>query len=167
MDAAGKSVIGSEQRSGGRLGLLFVVLALGFLHFALRPAFDTWFAHPNLLVCAALVSARRLRPGAATGVGFALGLLEDAMAVSHFGLATVLLVVLSYLGSRTRDLFMGAEPLFMGSYLAAGTFVYSTASYLLVGSGGDALAYLFVKAPLGALATGAIGYVTLPFVRTS
>lgn len=152
-------------RTGWRFGLLGAVLALTFLHFALTPVFQSWFAGPNLLLCAVLISARQLRPGAAAAIGFILGLLEDAMAVSHFGLATLLLVLVGYLGSLTRDTFVGEEPLFMGTYLLAGTWVYETAIFLIVGAGGDALSYIFVRAPLDALATGVVGYVVLPLVR--
>ncbi|MGD2154537.1 MAG: rod shape-determining protein MreD [Gemmatimonadales bacterium] len=153
------------ERTGARFGLLGAVLALTFLHFALTPLFQSWFAGPNLLLCAVLVSARQLRPGAAAAVGFVLGLLEDAMAVSHFGLATLLLVLVAYLGSLTRDTFVGEEPLFMGTYLLAGTWIYETAVYLIAGASGDALSYIFVRAPLDGLATGVVGYLVLPLVR--
>lgn len=152
-------------RAGVRFGLLGGVLVLTFLHFALAPLFQSWFAGPNLLLCAILISARQLRPGAAAAVGFILGLLEDAMAVSHFGLTTLLLVLVAYLGSITRDTFVGEEPLFMGTYLFAGTWIYEAAIYLIVGASGDPLSYIFVRAPLDGLATGVVGYLTLPFVR--
>lgn len=153
------------DRGGSRLGLAVVVVVLSFLHFGLSPLFGSWYASPNLLVCAVLVAARELRPGTAAALGFVLGLMEDALAVSHFGLATLLLVVVAYLGSTTRDLFLGEEPLFMGTYLFVGTWLYESASYLIMGAGGDTLTYLALQAPLGALATGAIGYLVLPAVR--
>ncbi len=151
--------------TGPRFGLLGAVLVLTFLHFALAPLFDSWFASPNLLLCAVLVSARQLRPGVAALIGFILGTLEDAMAVSHFGLATLLLVIVAYLGSLTRDTFVGEEPLFMGTYLLVGTWAYETAIYLILGASGDPLSYIFLRAPLDGIATGVVGYLTLPFVR--
>ncbi len=152
-------------RAGPRFGLFGAVLVLAFLHFALAPLFQSWFAGPNLLLCAVLISARQLRPGVAAGVGFILGLLEDAMAVSHFGLATLLLVLVAYLGSLTRDTFVGEEPLFIGTYLFVGTWVYETAIFLILGASGDPLSYVFVRAPLDGLATAVVGYLTLPFVK--
>jgi rod shape-determining protein MreD len=140
-------------------------LVLTFFHFALAPLFDQWFAGPNLLLCAVLVSARQLRPGMAAVVGFILGVLEDAMAVSHFGLGTLLLVLMAYIGSLTRDTFVGEEPLFIGTYLFVGTWVYETAIFLILGASGDPLSYIFLRAPLDGLATAVIGYLTLPFVR--
>ena len=154
------------DQSPSRAGLAFTVAALAFLHFTLRPVFDSWYASPNLLVCAALLAARGVKPGAAVAVGFALGLLEDSIAVSYFGLATLLLVLLTYLGSRTRDLFLGEERLFIGTYLVVGTWLYETASYLLMGGGGSSWSYVFVQVPLDGLATGLIGYLTIPLART-
>lgn len=138
---------------------------LAFLHFALRPVIDPWFARPNLLVCAVLVAALKLRPGAAAGVGFALGLLEDAWALADLGMSALLLVLMGYLGSRTREQFVGEEPLFMGTYMFIGTWLYQAAVYLRLGAGGDALSYLLVESPLDALATSAVGYVALLLVR--
>ncbi|NIN70859.1 MAG: rod shape-determining protein MreD, partial [Gemmatimonadetes bacterium] len=151
--------------TGSRFGLIGAVLVLAFLHFALTSLFDSWFANPNLLLCAVLVSARQLRPGAAAAVGFTLGVLEDSMAVSHFGLATLLLVLVAYLGSLTRDTFVGEEPLFIGTYLFVGTWVYETGIFLILGASGDPLSYIFLRAPLDGLATAVIGYLTLPFLR--
>ncbi|UCC47932.1 MAG: rod shape-determining protein MreD [Gemmatimonadota bacterium] len=153
------------ERASSRLGLAVSVAVLTFLHFALRPVFESWFASPNLLVCAVLISARQVRPGAAAGVGFLLGLLEDAMAVSFFGLATLLLVLIAFLGSQTRELFVGEEPLFMGTYLFVGTWLYEAVSYLLLGASGGTLSFVLLRSPLDAAATGAIGYLTLPLVR--
>ncbi len=151
-------------RASNRAALAIVVVALTFLHFALRPATDHWVASPNLLLCAVLVAARELRSGTAAGVGFVLGLLEDAMAVSYFGLATLLLVPIAYIGSRTRDLFVGEELLFMGAYLFVGTWLYEVLTYLVAGSGGALLSHLFVRAPLDGLTTAVVGYLTVPLV---
>jgi rod shape-determining protein MreD len=139
---------------------------LAVLHFALGPLFDLWIAKPNLLLCAALLAARQLRPTPAVIVGFVLGLLQDAMAVSHFGLATILLVVITYLASQTRDLFLGEEPLFIGTYLVVGTWLYETIGYLLIGAGAHPISYLLLQVPLDSLATAAVGYLVLPLTRT-
>lgn len=154
------------DRPQSRAGLVLTVAVLTFLHFTLRSVFDSWYASPNLLVCAALMAARGLKPGTAVAVGFALGLLEDSVAVSYFGLATLLLVVLTYLGARTRDMFLGEERLFIGTYLLVGTWLYETAAFLLMGGGGGAFAYIFLRAPLDGLATGVLGYLTIPLART-
>ena len=151
------------ERRANRIAILIMVMVLAFLHFLLGPLFASWYASPNLLVCAVLVSARLLRPAGAAATGFTLGLLEDSMAVSHFGLATLLLMLLGFLGSLTRDLFVGEEALFTGTYLFVGAWLYEVTSYLAIGGG--SLSFLFLHAPLDALATGAVGYMVVPFVR--
>ena len=151
------------ERRANRIAILIMVMVLDFLHLLLGPLFASWYASPNLLVCAVLVSARLLRPAGAAAPGFALGLLEDSMAVSHFGLATLLLMLLGFLGSLTRDLFVGEEALFTGTYLFVGAWLYEVTSYLAIGGG--SLSFLFLHAPLDALATGAVGYMVVPFVR--
>jgi rod shape-determining protein MreD len=153
------------EQAHNRVGLAATLVVLAFLHFALAPLLDSWYLSPNLLVCAVLIAGRELRPGAAAAVGFVLGLLEDSMAVSYFGLATILLTLIGFVGSLTRDLFLGEERLFMGTYLFFGTWVYEAASYLLMGAAGDPLAYLLLRAPLDALATGIVGYLTVPIWR--
>jgi len=155
-----------NERAQNRVGLAVTVLTLTFVHFALAPVLDSWYFGPNLLACAVLIAAREVRPGTAASVGFVLGLLEDSMAVSHFGLATLLLLLIGFVGSLTRDLFLGEERLFMGTYLFAGTWIYEAASYLLMGAPGDPVAYLLLTAPLDAMATGIVGYLTLPVWRT-
>lgn len=152
----------TDGGGGGGLRLAVSIAVLAFVHLVLRPIVIDWYASPNLLVCAALIGARRLRPGAAAGLGFLLGLLEDAMAVSNFGVSTLLLVVIGYLSSATRDLFVGEEALFMGTYLFIGTWTYEVAGYLLGGGGAGALEYVFLRAPLTALLTAAVGYLVLP-----
>lgn len=148
-----------------RVALVVTITGLTFLHFALRPVFDSWIARPNLIVCAVLVAGLRMRPGPAAAVGFVLGLLEDAMAVTHFGVTTLLLVLVGFLGARVRDQFVGEEPLFIGTYLFLGTWLFQVVSYLVLGAGGSALSYILVRSPLDALATSAVGYLTLPLVR--
>jgi len=146
--------------------LVITIVLLALLHFALGPLLEGWFAKPHLLLCAALLAARQLRPTPAVIVGFVLGLLQDAMALSHFGLATILLVVMTYLASQTRDLFLGEEPLFIGTYLVVGTWLYETIGYLLMGAGANPIFYLLLQVPLDSLATAAVGYLVLPLTRT-
>lgn len=149
---------------GGGARLAAGVAVLAFLHFALRPVFNEWFASPNLLVAALLIGARQVRPGYGAVLGFLLGLFEDAMAVSYFGMSMALLALLGYLGSRTRDLFLGEELAFMGAYLLCGTWIYEAVLHLVQGGNG-LLMDLLVRAPAAALLTAVIGHLLLPLVR--
>ncbi len=153
------------KRREDRVALGAAVVVLAFLHFALRPVFDGWIARPNLLVCAVLIVALTRRPGGAAAVGFLLGLLEDAMGVSNFGLATLTLLLLGYLGSRTREQFVEEEWLFIGTYLFLGTWIYQGVSYLVLDAATDVLSHVLLSSPLDAIATTAVGYLVLPLVR--
>jgi rod shape-determining protein MreD len=155
----------TTDRSPSRGALALAVAGLAFLHFALRPVFDSWYVSPNLVVCAVLIAARALKPGPAATVGFVLGVLEDSMAVSYFGLATLLLVLLAYLGSQTRDVFLAEERTFIGTYLLVGTWLYETAGYLIVGGGGNPFSYVFLRVPLDGILTGVVGYLVMPLTR--
>jgi rod shape-determining protein MreD len=154
----------ARATSGRRLLILVAVLAT--LHFVLGPLLEPWFVKPNLLLCALLIAARYVRPAGAAALGLALGILEDAMAVSHFGMTTLVLVVIGYAASQMRDLFLGEEPLFVGTYLLIGTWLYETLSFLLMGAAGNAVSYLLVRIPLDGLITAALGYAVLPLVKT-
>lgn len=147
-----------------RARLLAVVAVLAFLHFVMRPVFNEWFASPNLLLCALLLAARQLRPGYGAGLGFVLGILEDALAVTYFGLSAALMTILGYVGSRTRDLFLGEESFFMAAYLFAGTWLYEGIVHAAQGAEG-LVGDLLLRGPLAALLTVMVGYVVAPLVR--
>ena len=154
-----------EKAGGSYLVLVATAAALTFLHFAFRPVLEAWPAGPNLLVCAVLLASLRVRPGVAAAVGFFLGLLEDAMAVTNFGVAATILLAIGFLGSRVKDQFVGEEPLFMGTYIFLGTWLFQVVTYLLTGSGGRALRYMLLESPLDALATTVVGYLILLVIR--
>jgi rod shape-determining protein MreD len=153
-------------RTSGYARLTAIVVSLTFLHFALRPVFGEWLVSPSLVMCGLLLSARHLRPGTAAVLGLCLGLLEDVMAVSHFGLAAAVLAPLAYMGSRTRDLFLGEEPLFMGAYLFLGTWIFEATTGAIVGGGDGILSEVFLRAPGSALATALVGYLIVPLLRS-
>ena len=136
-------------------GFVLAVALLVSLHFALRPVWVSWTVAPDFLLCAALLAARRVRAGTAAGIGFALGLLEDALAVTRFGLAALVFTGISYLGARTRDVFLGDEPLFLAGYLFVGKWAADLA--LQIGAGTGSWLGLGVWAPLSALATAVVG----------
>jgi cell shape-determining protein MreD len=139
------------------------LLALVSFHFALRPLWVSWPVAPDLLVCALLLAARALRVGAASALGFALGLLEDAFAVTHFGTGALVFTAAAALGSWSRDVFLGDEPLFIAAYLFAGKWVVDLAVLLL--SGGFSWWAAFVIGPGDALVTSAVGAILAAAAR--
>lgn len=139
-----------------------LLVALVSLHFALRPLWVSWPVAPDFLVCGLLLAARHLRAGPASGLGFALGLLEDSLAVARFGLGPLVFTTAAYLGARSRDIFLGEEPLFVAAYLFVGKWVVDLAMGLGDASSGLGL---LVFAPLSAAVTAAIGAALAALVR--
>lgn len=109
--------------------LVLLVALYFFLHLSL--GFGT--AVPDLLTIALLLAARQLRAPGAAAVGFGLGLLRDSLSLVAFGADTITMTLLGYLGSRSRDLFLGDSILFVAVYLTVGKLLHDTIYYLIAG----------------------------------
>jgi cell shape-determining protein MreD len=107
------------------------VVALVVAHFLLRPFWVGLPVGPDLLVGALLVGTLRLRAGHAALFGFALGLLESAMALEGLGGYALALTLLGYLGARSRDLLFADARFYVFSYLFVGTWIGHAALQLL------------------------------------
>lgn len=137
---------------------VFITL-LVILHFVLHLAFGFGGEAPQLLTVAALIAARRLRPGAAAGVGFGLGLLEDALSLTSFGASAFALTLICYLGARSRDLFEGESVPFLLVYLFLGTWLRDALVFLVAPGAPrvEAASTLVIALPLIALYAAAAG----------
>lgn len=136
----------------GRPGVWLVGMGLVLLHFLLRVGLGIGEAAPDLLVVALLLMSRKTGLGVAAGMGFALGLLEDALSILAFGANSVALTVLGILGGTTRDLFVGDSLFFLVSYFVLGKLARDVLHWVLVG---EALRGPFVAdALLGGLLAG-------------
>ena len=145
------------------------VLTLVILHFLLHLALGIVVA-PDLITVAVLLTARRVNRGFATLVGALLGLLRDGLALAAFGVETVALAVVGYLGGRTRDWFMGDSWLFILFYLFLGKWlhdvIYTVLRGVAMGEGVvDPVGNLLIGAPLAAVYTAIAGGVVLAFYR--
>lgn len=137
---------------------VFITLIV-ILHFILHLAFGFEGSAPQLVTVAALLGARRLRPGAAAGVGFGLGVLEDALSVTSFGASAFALTLVCYLGARSRDLFEGESVPFLLLYLFLGTWLRDVLVFL-VSPGAprvETMSRLVIALPLIALYAAAAG----------
>lgn len=110
-----------------------VGIGLVLVHFLLRVGLGVGDAAPDLLVVALLLMSREVGLGVAAGMGFALGLLEDALSVLAFGANCVSLTVLGILGGTTRDLFVGDSLFFLVSYFVVGKVARDVLHWVLVG----------------------------------
>ncbi len=110
-----------------------VVVGLALLHFLLHVGFGLGDVAPDLLTVALLVGVREVEVGWGAGIGFVLGLLEDAFAALAFGASTVAMTIVGVAGARTRDLFVGDSLLFLVSYLFVGKWLRDLVYWMAVG----------------------------------
>ncbi len=140
-----------------------VALLLPILHFLLRVGLGLGAWAPDLLSVGLLLVAREVRPGPAAGLGFGLGLLEDAFSVLSFGANAMALTILGILGARSRDLFLGDSLVFLISYLALGSWSRVALHWLFSGEGArtDPWNALVVQGPVAAVYAAAAGTFVL------
>lgn len=134
-----------------------VVALLVLLHFLLHLGLGIGRAAPDLSTVALLVAVREVRTGTGAGLGFALGLLEDAYSVLAFGANTLAMTVVGAVGARSRDLFVGDSLSFVVAYLFIGKWTRDLLHWLVAGEG---LREPFVQAML-VEGTVAAGYATV------
>lgn len=146
---------------------LFIVL-LVVLHFVLHLTFGIAEWAPDLLTLAVLLAARQLTGGLAAGVGFMVGLLEDAVSLGAFGAAAIAQTAVGYVGARSRDLFMGESLLFLTIYFFLGAWLQDALYYAVAPAvrRGEPVEALLVYAPLEALYVSVAGVLAITVYRT-
>jgi len=154
---------------GTRWRFALFIAGLVVLHFVLRVGLGLGVLAPDLLVVALLLASRRMRPGAAAGLGFVLGVLEGSANPTVFGAASLALSVVGYLGSRSREWLAGDDPVTMVAYFFAGTLLYEALLYVLLavmGAGGSPMA-LAIPALFASLYAAAVGLGASALYRTA
>ena len=146
--------------------VLFIVL-LVVIHLFLKVGIGIGFWAPDLLTIALLLAARRLPAGWAAGTGLAIGLIRDSVNLTTFGSDMVVLTLLGYLGSRTRDYFVGDSMFFLAIYLFLGKWLHDALYFVVSRSIGvrDAFSSLVVEAPITAAYTALCGLVAYSAYR--
>jgi len=117
----------------GRIWVL--VAALFAMHFLLHVGFGFAQGAPDLLTVGLLLAAREIGLGRAAALGFAFGLLEDALSVLTFGANGVAMTLVGIGGAFTRDLFVGDSRVFVLCYLFVGKWVRDLIHWTMVGEG--------------------------------
>jgi len=115
---------------GTRWQFVGFVAALVVLHFVLRYGMGLGNLSPDLVLVAVLLTAQRVRPGRAAGIGFFLGVLVGAVSGYSLGADALALTVLGFLGARLRDVIGGESPVVLALYLFAGKWLYDLVVYL-------------------------------------
>jgi cell shape-determining protein MreD len=119
---------------GVRWGLWAFVFVLVVLHFVLRIGLGLGHLAPDLLVVAVLLAAREVRAGTAAGVGLVLGILDGSVLPYSLGSSALVLTLLGFLGSRSRDFVAGDSLVFLALYLFAGKWLFDALLYVVSGS---------------------------------
>ena len=140
-----------------------VVGSLIVLHFGLHVSLGLGGRAPDLLVVALLIAATELDIGRGAGLGFLLGLLDDAFSVLAFGANTLALTVVGMGGARTRNLFVGDSLVFMTSYLVLGKWMRDLLHWVAVGEGlrGSFVDTMLIQSPISAAYAGLVGLVVI------
>ncbi len=140
-----------------------VVILLPTAHFLLHVGLGLGAWAPDLLTVGVLVIARQVRTGTAAGIGFALGLMEDALSILSFGANALALTVVGILGGLSRELFLGESVRFLIAYLALGIWLRRAIHWLLTGagSGEEAFRVMLVEGPMAALYAAVVGTIIL------
>ncbi|MEJ2539351.1 MAG: rod shape-determining protein MreD [Gemmatimonadota bacterium] len=108
---------------------------LVLLHLVIHVGFGVGAAAPDLFTLALLVVARECHMALAAGLGWTLGLLEDAQGLLAFGAHGLALAIVGALAARSRELFVGDSLLFVASYLFLGKWLRDFVYWVAVGSG--------------------------------
>ena len=146
-----------------RFGGWGVALLLPILHFTFHVGFGSRVWGPDLLAVGVLATAFRLPVGVAAGIGFSLGLIEDAMSVLSFGANAMALTVIGILGSWSREFFVGGSMFFLVLYLLVGIWLRGALHWLITDHtlGEEAVRFLLLETPLAALYGAGAGTVLL------
>ena len=133
------------------------------LHFGLHLSLGLGASAPDLLVVALLIAARELDMGWGAGLGFFMGLLDDAFSLLAFGANTFAMTLVGLGGARTRDLFVGDSLLFLASYLVLGKWARDLLHWVAVGEGlrESFVDTMLIQAPISAVYTGVIGLIVI------
>ena len=139
------------------------VVVLVVLHFLLHLGIGLDEGAPDLLTVALLLAARDVGTGAGAGIGFVLGLLEDAFSVLAFGASTLAMTLVGAAGSVTRELFVGDSLSFLVAYLFLGKWARDLIHWALMGEGlrEPFVQALLVEGSLAAVYATAVGLVAL------
>jgi len=148
------------------LSIAVVVAVMLVLHFTVRPILD-WRAGVDFLTIALLVVAVRVRPGVAAVVGFALGLLSDALAPEAFGAGALAMTIVGFAASRLKAAFFADNVMINVIFVFVGKVAFDV--IFLVAErrlgGGPLTTQLLLWTPTSAFLTAIVGLFVMSVVR--
>jgi rod shape-determining protein MreD len=148
------------------MGLVIVFLVLLGLHYSVRPLLD-WRASADFLVIAVLLVAVRVRPGVGAAIGFAAGILADALAPSAFGASALAFTLVGFGASWLKDAFFAEHVALNALFLFGGKVAYDLVFLMAEGrlSGSALLFQLGVWTALSAAVTALVGIAVMLLFR--
>lgn len=151
------------QRAG-RTALLFLVLVA--MQFAVRPLLQ-WRVLPDFLVVAVLLAAVRVRPGVAALVGFAVGLLADALTPATLGVGAFSLAVIGFAASWLKAVFFSDNVVLHAFFFFTGKWAFDILFVLMSRRGGflEVVSQVGLWSPLAAALTALAGLLVLMVFR--
>jgi rod shape-determining protein MreD len=142
------------------------IVVLVLLHYSLRPLL-AWRVQVDFLVIALLVIAVRTRPALAAFVGFAIGVVTDALTPESFGAGALALGLVGFASSWLKAAFFTENLVLNGVFVFLGKWafdlVYMIASHKM--RIGDMALQLILWSPLAALFTAVAGLGVLLISR--
>jgi rod shape-determining protein MreD len=144
--------------------LAFALLVL--LHYTLRPLLG-WRTPVDFLVIAVLLSAVRVRPGAAALIGFCTGLVADSLTPSAFGAGALAMTAVGATASWLKAVFFADNVVLHGFFFFVGKWafdiVYVSAERRM--NGVELATQLLLWSPLSAALTAVAGVILLLMLR--
>lgn len=152
--------------SARSVAIAVVVVIMMVLQFTVRPILD-WRAGIDFLTIAVLVVAVRSRPGIAAVVGFAVGLVADALSPEAFGAGALAMTVVGFAASRLKAAFFADNVMLNAVFVFLGKVAFDVIFLLAERRlDGAALAVqLLLWTPLAALFTAFVGLFVMSVVR--
>ena len=145
-----------------------VLFLLVLAHLLLHVGMGFGRGAPDLFLVATLVAGRLASVGLAAGLGFSLGLMEDAFSVLSFGSNAFALAVTGIAAARSRDLFVGDSVLFLFSYFLVGKWVRDLLAWLVSDSTvrDGFVEHILVAAPIAGAYAALLGIMVVVVLRT-
>ena len=145
-------------------GLIAVLI---LLHLLLHVGFGFGGGAPDLFVVALLVAGRMVGTGSAAGLGFTLGLLEDAFSALSFGSNALSMSITGIAASRSRDLFVADSILFLFAYFVGGKWIRELLAWLVSDATvrGGFVEHALIQAPVAGVYASLIGIAAVSVLR--
>jgi rod shape-determining protein MreD len=149
-----------------RIQLVLVMALLVVLHFYLRPRLGNARVSPDFLLIALVFFSMRAGPGAGSVMGFAVGLVNDALTPAAFGAGALAHTVVGYIAAWGRAVFFADNLLVNAAFVAVALWLRDLILLLASGtSQGQLLVELTLNSPLQALSTAGFALLVLVAFR--